>query len=146
LGRGGISAVHRATGISIVTIRKGIQELNAPEQHVASQRIRKPGGGKKTITAKQPHLLDALQLHLESSTCGDPMSPLKWTSKSIRKLAAVLNADGYACGMTSVRRLLKQLGYSLQANRKTRDGSSHCDRNAQFEYINEHIKQEISAT
>ncbi|MDR1383920.1 MAG: hypothetical protein LBJ67_08770 [Planctomycetaceae bacterium] len=77
LGRGGISAVHRATGISIVTIRKGIQELNAPEQHVASQRVRKPGGGKKKITARQPHLLDALQLHLESSTRGDPMSPFR---------------------------------------------------------------------
>ncbi|MDR1383470.1 MAG: ISAzo13 family transposase, partial [Planctomycetaceae bacterium] len=86
-----------------------------------------------------------MQLHLESSTRGDPMSPLKWTSKSIRQLAAALNADGYTCGMTSVRRLLKQLGYSLQANRKTRDGCSRCDRNAQFEYINEHIKQEISA-
>jgi hypothetical protein len=77
LGHGGISAVHRASGISIVTIRKGIQELNDPASPVAIQRVCKPGGGKKKITVKQPHLLEALQVHLESSTRGAPMSPLK---------------------------------------------------------------------
>jgi transposase len=117
-GHGGIVAVHRATGISIVTIRKGIQELNDPASLVAGPRVRQPGGGKKKITVQQPHLLDALPVHLESSTRGDPMSPLKWTSKSVRKLTSALRAEGYVCGITSVRRLLKQLGYSLQANRK----------------------------
>jgi len=134
IGRGGISAVSVATGISRRVIRQGMKELQAlpikPEG-----RTRRPGGGRKRAANEDPSLLADLERLLEPVTRGDPESPLRWTCKSVRNLADELGRQGHSISYRSVARLLDGLGYSLQANRKTREGSSHPDRNAQFEYL-----------
>jgi hypothetical protein len=143
-GWGGIQAVSQATGISPTTIRKGSAELQA--RHASpgdpvSNRIRRAGGGRKRRTVADPGLMDALQTLVDPATRGDPQSPLRWTCKSTRTLARELTAQGHRVSCTTVGRLLRQAGYSLQGNRKTKEGGTHPDRNAQFEHINLTVKQ-----
>ena len=143
VGWGGIAAVVAATGMSHNTISRGVQELRErakrARQRVASKRIRRVGGGRKSITESDPSILEALERLVEPLTRGDPESPLRWTCKSTRKLAEELQSQGHAVGERTVAMLLHRAGYSLQANRKVREGASHPDRNAQFEYINAEV-------
>lgn len=139
LGRGGVTAVATATGISDRTIRNGIRELHDPEA-LTPGRQRKPGGGRQSLEDTQPDLIRALEALVEPGTRGDPMSPLRWTCKSTRVLERELNSQGFAIGSTKVGELLKSLGYSLQSNRKTLEGTQHPDRNAQFEHIARRVK------
>lgn len=134
LGRGGISAVSRATGMSRPVIREGVKELGEPLT-VAPGRVRRPGGGRKRIVERDASLRSDLEKLLDPVTRGDPESPLRWTSKSVRKLAEELVRMGHSISYPSVAELLRELGYSLQANQKTKEGASHPDRNAQFEHI-----------
>ena len=134
LGHGGIAVVIRATGISRSTISRGLQEL-ASADAVEPQRVRRRGGGRQRTTDKDPTLLTDLTALLEATTAGLPDAPLRWTSKSTRKLAAELQAMGHTISATLVAELLVQQGYTLQANRKTREGSQHPDRDAQFHYL-----------
>jgi hypothetical protein len=139
LGYGGVSAVARATGLARDTIRVGLRELAHRHEHPdepPGPRVRHPGGGRKAVTATDPALVAALEALVEPHTRGDPQSPLRWTCKSTRQLAAALSGQGHAVGYRTIARLLGEAGYSLQANRKTREGSRHPDRNAQFEFIN----------
>ena len=138
-GRGGISLVARASGISRRAIAVGLEELKNKAEDLPGStrpRIRKKGGGRKRTTAKDPDLLRDLGKLLEPVTRGDPQSPLQWTSKSVRNLADELRAQGHKVSHVLVAELLHQQNYSLQANRKTLEGSAHPDRNAQFEHIN----------
>ena len=139
LGRGGIPAVAVATGLSDRTIRNGIRELNDPNP-LPPQRQRRRGGGRKSRTDEQPGLVAALERLVEPDSRGDPQSPLRWTCKSTRALARALQADGLEVSSTKVGQLLKSSGFSLQANRKTREGAQHPDRNAQFEHIAKRVK------
>ena len=134
-GRGGSAATARATGIHIDTIRQGMRELESGER-LEPGRVRRPGGGRKPLTEVDPTLLEDLERLLEADTRGDPESPLRWTAKSVRQLAAALGELGHRVHFTSVAKLLRRLGYSLQSNRKAREGASHPDRDAQFEHIN----------
>jgi hypothetical protein len=142
LGFGGVAAVAAATGLSRNTIRAGLTELAAarrarhPTRAESGERIRRPGGGRKPLTAKDPRLLAALEALVQPYTRGDPMSPLRWTCKSTARLATELTRQGHRIGARKVAALLHDLDYSLQANRKTREGASHPHRNAQFEHIN----------
>ena len=138
-GRGGIAAVARATGIARSTIGRGLEDLRYGPVG-PSNRVRRRGGGAKQATELQSGLLDALNELVQSSVRGDPEAPLLWVSKSQRKLSAALTEQGFTAGQKLVGRLLKRLGFSLQANAKTREGSSHPDRNAQFEHINAEVK------
>jgi len=138
LGRGGIVAVAQATGISDRTIRTGIQELRAHDP-LAPDRQRRCGGGRKSYEALQPALLEALDKLTNPTTRGDPMSSLRWTGKSTRTLAAELVSQGFQVSPSTVRGLLGKLGYSLQANRKKREGKQHPDRDAQFRHIHERV-------
>jgi transposase len=137
-GRGGISLVARASGVSRRAIAVGLAELQKKPDR--SQRrhlpIRQKGGGRKKASLKDPDLLLDLEKLLEPVTRGDPQSPLRWTCKSVRNLADELRAQGHEVSHMLVAELLHEQKYSLQANRKTKEGSSHPDRNAQFEYIN----------
>ena len=139
LGYGGLSCVARATGLARDTIRAGLRELRHrqthPEEEV-SPRLRKPGAGRKALTTTDPELLSVLEGLVEPLTRGDPESPLRWTCKSTRSLAEELTRQGHPISARTVAALLYEAGYSLQANRKTREGRQHPDRNAQFEYIN----------
>jgi transposase len=137
-GRGGISLVSRASGISRRAIARGLAELKkAPDRSQRTRRpIRQKGGGRKKASLKDPDLLLDLEKLLEPVTRGDPQSPLRWTCKSVRNLAGELQARGHKVSHALVAELLHEQKYSLQANRKTKEGSSHPDRNAQFEYIN----------
>jgi transposase len=142
-GRGGISLVARASGVSRRAIAVGLAKLeNKP---VRSQRtllpVRRKGGGRKKAALKDPDLLSDLEKLLEPMTRGDPQSPLRWTCKSVRNLAVELRAQGHKVSHMLVAELLHQQKYSLQANRKTKEGSSHPDRNAQFEHINAQAKE-----
>jgi hypothetical protein len=141
-GWGGISLVARATGLSRPTIMAGLKELelSAKSRLVAAARVRSPGGGRRTLTQSDPGLLEALERLIDPATRGDPMSPLRWTCKSTAKLAEELTRQNHHVSDRTVAMLLKQSGYSLQANRKSREGSSHPDRNAQFEYINRQVR------
>lgn len=139
LGRGGISAVAQATGISDRTIRTGLNELNAKES-LSSERQRRTGGGRKSRSFEQPELLQALDEMISPCSRGDPTNPLRWTCKSTRRLATELQSAGYQVSASTVRQLLKESGYSLQANRKTLEGKQHPDRDAQFEHINSRVK------
>ena len=139
LGYGGVSAVACATGFARDTIQLGMRELEYRQQHPEEptpERLRKPGGGRKSLVATDPALVSALEALVEPLTRGDPESPLRWTCKSTRKLADELCRGGHAVGYRTVAWLLHEAGYSLQANRKTREGNQHPDRNAQFEHIN----------
>ena len=135
IGWGGISAVSRATGLSRQVISEGIQELQAGER-VGDGRIRRKGGGRKSTMSKDPSLCEDLEGLVEPVTRGDPESPLRWTSKSVRKLAKELQHLGHQVSYQLVSEVLHGLGYSLQANRKTQEGGTHPDRNAQFEHLN----------
>ena len=139
-GRGGIAGVARATGIAYSTIQRGLKELAAP-QRLGADRIRRPGGGRKKTVAKDPTLRVDLEGLVAPTAKGDPMSPLRWTSKSVRHLAARLRGMGHQVSHQLVAQLLATAGYSLQANRKTREGPSHPDRDAQFRYINRQVRE-----
>jgi hypothetical protein len=140
IGRGGISAVARATGVSRPAIRLGLQEL-AGGTPVEAGRVRRPGGGRKRIADTDPTLVRDLERLVEPTTRGDPESPLRWTCKSLRVLGAELNRQGHRVSHPVVADLLDELGYSLQGNRKTREGTGHPDRNAQFEHINAKVER-----
>src|SRR5580658_444818 len=142
IGRGGITAVSEATGMSRPAIRLGLTELRKPGAH-PPDRIRRPGGGRKKTVTQDQSLLQDLERLIEPVTRGDPESPLRWTCKSLRKLAAELGSMGHKASHRMVADLLHDLGYSLQANSKTREGSSHPDRNAQFEYLNRKVKRQL---
>jgi transposase len=137
-GRGGISLVARASGVSRRAIAVGLAELRKKPERSQRTRlpIRQKGGGRKKAALKDPDLLVDLEKLLEPVTRGDPQSPLRWTCKSVRNLAEELRAQGHDVSHMLVAELLHEQKYSLQANRKTKEGSSHPDRNAQFEYIN----------
>ncbi len=143
LGRGGISLVARASGVSRRAISVGLAELKQPPEEGGRRQvpIRRPGGGRKKTQAKDPALLRDLEKLVEPGTRGDPESPLRWTCKSVRRLAEELRRRGHQVSHTLVAELLHQLNYSLQGNRKTREGSSHPDRNAQFEHINAKVEE-----
>jgi transposase len=143
LGRGGIAAVAKATGISDRTIRNGVRELREGDAPPAG-RQRRAGAGRKGKET-HPGLLDALEHLVEPATRGDPQSPLKWTCKSTRELSRELKKHGYTVSHSTVARLLKDVGYSLQSNRKTLEGKQHPDRNAQFEHISRRIKSQQRA-
>jgi hypothetical protein len=142
LGYGGIAIVARATGLARNTIRRGLRELARPGRE-GPDRVRRPGGGRKRATVVDPELPAALEGLVEPVTRGDPESPLRWTCKSTRHLAAELTARGHAVSHVVVAHLLARLGYSLQANRKTREGSSHPDRDAQFAHLNAAITAQL---
>jgi hypothetical protein len=143
LGWGGVTAVAQATGMSRVTITAGLRELVQPPKVRAEEaiRVRRPGGGRKRVTESDPALLAALEALIDPMTRGDPESPLRWTCKSTRRLAEELTQQEHLIGPRTVALLLHEAHYSLQANRKTREGSSHPDRNAQFEYINTLVRR-----
>lgn len=138
IGYGGITTVAMATGLSDRTIRNGIRELNS-KNPVSSDRQRSVGGGRKKREAEQPKLIAELEKLVNSSTRGDPQSPLRWTCKSTYTLARELNRKGFSVSSTKVGQILKSKGYSLQSNRKTIEGKQHPDRNAQFEFIAKRI-------
>jgi hypothetical protein len=144
LGRGGISQVAEATGLARATVRAGLQELALPATATGPQpppaRLRRPGGGRKPLGTRDPHLVQALETLVDPVTRGDPMSLLRWTCKSAAKLAAALQAQGHVVSERTVNRLLHDLGYSLQSNRKTLEGCHHPDRDAQFQYIHRRAK------
>jgi transposase len=135
-GRGGIAAVARATGLSPQTIRNGVKELRGLLPGAAPGRMRRPGGGRKKTAARDPTVVADLERLVEPATRGDPESPLRWTCKSTRKLAAALREAGHRVSHQWVAETLRGLGYSLQGNRKTRAGGGHPDRDAQFAHIN----------
>jgi hypothetical protein len=139
LGRGGITAVALATGLSDRTIRTGLKELDDPVS-LAGHRQRHSGGGRKPHAVTQPGLQDALDRLIEPTARGSPMNPLRWTIKSTHRLAGALRKQGYEVSATSVRRMLVALNYSLQSNRKTREGDQHPDRDGQFRHIAERVK------
>jgi hypothetical protein len=133
LGWGGISTVAEATGMSRVTITNGIEEVQARRESAEEElttRIRRPGGGRKPLIETDPELLQALESLVDPVTRGDPMSPLRWTCKSTSKLSEELRRRKHPVGPRTVASLLRHAGYSLQANRKTREGKQHPDRNA----------------
>lgn len=137
LGRGGIAIVQKATNLAANTIRSGIRELEQKDHLSSKTSVRRSGGGRKPIIETNPYLKDALDALVEPTTRGDPQSPLRWTCKSLRKLASELAFQGHPVCIAKVRDLLLEMNYSLQANQKTNEGSSHPDRDAQFKYINE---------
>ena len=142
LGWGGVTTVAHATGLSRTTITAGLRELGLPARQRAAEaaRVRRPGGGRRPLTETDPGLMAALEALIEPATRGDPESPLRWTCKSTRRLADELTHGHHPVSVNTVAALLRQAGYSLQANRKTREGASHPDRNAQFEHINTSVR------
>ena len=144
IGRGGLEAVHRVTGLAHKTIRAGVADLD-DEQLQGSDRVRRPGGGRTAEVVKDPELLDDLRALIEDATRGDPESPLLWISRSVRNLADALVERGHRTNRTMVGDLLRGMGFSLQANVKTKEGSAHPDRDAQFEYLNTVVKARLVA-
>ena len=140
IGYGGVSAVSRATGVSRRAITEGIKELRQRKKvrksTPVSSRIRREGAGRKRSAEKDPGLLEDLDRLVDPATRGDPESPLRWTCKSVRRLAEELQREGHAVSYQTVAELLHALDYSLQANQKTLEGSQHADRDQQFEHIN----------
>jgi stage V sporulation protein SpoVS len=145
IGHGGVTLVWKATGVARGSIQQGLKELvQRPEAMESnSRRIRRIGAGRKTSVADDAELLSALESLVEPVTRGDPESPLRWTCKSLRQLESELVTQGYIVSHTSIGSLLKKLGYSLQGNRKTLEGTNHPDRNAQFEYINARTEEAV---
>ncbi|MDD1637545.1 MAG: ISAzo13 family transposase, partial [Methylococcaceae bacterium] len=136
LGYGGQSIVAKATGLSRMTFySQNLDSSNENNLAPPHTRIRKEGGGRKKLTQREPKLLSALEALVEPTTRGDPENPLRWTCLSTRQLAAALEKQGYRIGRQTVACLLDELGYSLQGNQKTKEGSGHPDRDAQFRYI-----------
>jgi len=143
-GFGGIAAASAATGVAVSTINRGLKELSALDT-LAPDWVRRPGGGRKLLVEKDTTLLgDPLAL-VEPSERGDPMSPLRWTCKSLSQLTVALVAQGHRIGRTVVGELLHKQKFSLRANRKTREGDSHPDRDAQFIHINDSVKAALAA-
>ena len=144
LERGGVAAVAKATGLSRTTIWAGMRALQHPQggtgEPLPAERSRAPGGGRHPLVDTDPTLVQDLEALVEPTTRGDPQSPLRWTCKSTRKLAEELQRRGIAVSYQTVAALLHALGYSLQAPRKTREGASHPDRDAQFEHINQQVR------
>ena len=144
LGRGGVTAVAAASGLARSTINRGVAELNAARNEIG-HGIRRRGAGRKRETERQPRLLTALEGLIEDAIRGDPEAPLRWVSRSQRNIAEALRRQGFRASQKLVGRLLREQQYSCQANRKTREGSHHPDRNAQFEHINSTVKAAIVA-
>jgi hypothetical protein len=142
LGHGGVSMVSRACGLSRVTITKAIRELDEPP--LEPGRVRRAGGGRRSLEALDPDLPDMLESLVEPLARGDPESPLRWTSKSSRTLAAELTAQRRPLSHEKVAQLLRGLGYSLQRNRKTEEGTNHPDRDAQFRHINAQVRAALA--
>lgn len=134
-GRGGVTLVCKATKLSTATLYQGFRDLD--NQNLDTARVRSVGGGRKKATEKQGGLLEALDALVDPTSVGNPENPLKWTSKSVRKLSEELNNQGYRVCYKTVSTLLKELGYSLQANKKTLEKDQHVDRDEQFNHINE---------
>ena len=143
LGYGGISMVSRICGLSRVTITKGIQELDAAP--TAAGRIRRPGAGRPRLMDVDPSLPQALEALVEPLARGDPESPLRWTCQSTRTLAQDLSAQNHPVSHEKVAQILRSMDYSLQGNRKTEEGDDHPDRDAQFRYINDHVRRALAA-
>jgi DDE family transposase len=142
-GYGGIAAVFRATGIAPSTIGRGLRQL-AFGSGVSLDQVRRPGGGRKALTEHDPGLVEALLALVEPTERGDPETPLRWTCKSLRRLAAELRAQGHSISHTVVGELLRDLNFSLQGNRKTKEGEDHADRDAQFRYLNKVTKAALA--
>jgi transposase len=145
LGHGGVRAVARVAGVSETTVRKGVFELERGEDPLPAGRVRRAGGGRKRAALLDPRLLPALLGLVEPDERGDPMSPLRWTTKSLRHLAEELTRQGHVVSAPTVGKLLRENGFSLQANAKTLEGDQHPDRDAQFRYINEQVKDHQGA-
>ncbi|MFJ1656702.1 ISAzo13 family transposase [Streptomyces sp. NPDC088337] len=145
LGHGGVGVVARIAEVSETTVRKGVFELEAGVDPLPEGRVRRPGGGRMRAEAIDPELVPALMALVEPDERGDPMSPLRWTTKSLRHLAAELSRQGHRVTAPTVGRLLKEHGFSLQGTAKTLEGDQHPDRDAQFRYINEQVKEHQTA-
>jgi hypothetical protein len=143
-GRGGITATARATGMAIDTIRKGIGELESGER-IDPGRVRRPGGGRRSLLESDPTILDDIERLVDEDSRGDPESLLRWTAKSVRQIAGALREMGHEAHFTSVATFMRLLGYSLQANVKTKEGASHSDRDAQFRHINQTATAAVAA-
>ena len=142
LGYGGIARVARASGLSVSTVRRGLEEISRRGRRMDSEKVRKPGGGRKRLLQEDPRLAADLDRLVEPATRGDPESPLRWTCKSLRTLSKQLQGMGHDVSYMTVGRLLVEAGYSLQSNQKSKEGSKHPDRNAQFEYIYSEIRRQ----
>ena len=144
LGHGGVSLMAQISGLARSTIQRGLAEI---QQRVSAPagRVRKEGGGRKPKTVEDPTLMTDLRAALEAVTRGDPMQPLLWTSRSLRNLANEMAKKGHEVCPTTLGDLLRDMNYSLQANRKTKEGNQHIDRDAQFEYINTQAKAFLTA-
>ncbi len=142
-GRGGQAAVVRATGASAATVRRGLRELSAPAEDLERGRVRRPGGGRKRTADLDPTLRSDLEALIEPTSRGDPESPLRWTTRSLRSLADELARGGHAVSHRIVGELLHELDYSLQANRKTLEGTSHPDRDARFRHIHDAARLQL---
>lgn len=140
LGHGGVRAVAEAAGVSPSTVRAGVSELEAGEDPLPVGRSRRAGGGRKRASVHDPDLVAALLALVEPQERGDPMSPLRWTTKSLRHLAEELTGQGHPVSAPTVGRMLRENGFSLQGTAKTLEGAQHPDRDAQFGYINEQVK------
>jgi hypothetical protein len=136
-GWGGLAAVSGITGLARSTIERGLKDLDAPP--LAPGQVRREGGGPRPLIERDATLLEDLKRLVEPATLGDPVRPLLWVSKSLDKLASTLAAMGHSISPNSVRKLLTEIGFSRQVNRKAVEGASHPDRNAQFEYINAEV-------
>jgi len=147
LGHGGVKRVHEASGVARGSILAGLKELERGAEALASEarRVRRAGAGRKRLVEQDPGVREALERLVEPVTRGDPESPLRWTCKSLMQLARELNARGHTISHVSVGALLKELGYSLQGNRKTLEGGNHPDRDAQFEYISGKVEAALCA-
>ena len=143
IGRGGVSAVARATSLSRSTVQRGMGDVRAGDA-CAKRRVRREGAGRPRAVERDLTLRADLEALIEPTSRGDPESPLRWTTKSVRKLAAELQRQGHAVSHQTVAELLHDMGYSLQANRKVLEGSSHPDRNAQFEHLNAAVQLQLS--
>ena len=143
LGRGGIKAIADATGVHPDTVARGVRELEGIPEPAA--RVRAPGGGRKRLTETDPELMAELKALVDPQTRGDPMSPLVWTTKSTRNLAGALTAAGHRVSDRTVARMLRAMGFSLQANAKVIEGHQHEDRDAQFGYLNQRVGEHIAA-
>jgi hypothetical protein len=143
IGRGGVAAVSRATGLARTTVARGVEDVRAGD-HPGRGRVRRPGAGRPPIEQRDPTLRADLEALIEPTTRGDPESPLRWTTRSVRNLAAELVRQGHAVSHQTVSELLHEMGYSLQANRKVLEGTSHPDRDAQFRHINEAVQLQLA--
>jgi hypothetical protein len=144
IGFGGVTAAAVATGLARSTINRGIRELRSGQNPIGN-RVRRAGGGRKSAVTHQPGLPAALEGLIEDAIRGDPGSPLRWVSRSLRHLVKALSAKGFQASQRVVSNLLRDLKYSCQANQKTREGSNHPDRDAQFAHINRTVKAAITA-